>query len=425
MRILMLSQFYAPIPGGLQQMVRDLSLTLVQGGHSVAVATLWNPGTLEYEVDGGVRIYRLRSLVQRIPGNSRSREEGRQHAPPWPDPGVMSALHQIIQREQPEVVHAHDWLVYSFLPLKVWGKARLVMTLHEYGAVCAKHRLMHRGRPCAGPALVKCLACASAHYGHLRGIPITLANRLMSTAERAAVDLFLPISQAVAEGDGLVRHRLPYHIVPDFVLDETETGPANLAAYVSQLPAEPYILYVGDLSRDKGVHILLQAYAELEHAPPLALIGRHCDDLPAHLPPNVHLLNSWPHAAVLEAWRRSLLAVVPSVWAEPFGIVALEAMAAGRAVIASQTGGLTDIVLPGETGLLVPPGDVTALRQALGRLLQDANLREQFGQAGLRRVASFRASVIVPHIDQLYRHLVQPVPSRGAIEAAIGPRRQP
>ena len=80
------------------------------------------------------------------------------------------------------------------------------------------------------------------------------------------------------------------------------------------------------------------------------------------------------------------ICAVPSVWEEPFGLVAVEAMACERPVCASRVGGLQDIVVDGETGLLVAPGDAEALATALARLLDDAVLRRSMGTAGRRRV---------------------------------------
>jgi glycosyltransferase involved in cell wall biosynthesis len=79
--------------------------------------------------------------------------------------------------------------------------------------------------------------------------------------------------------------------------------------------------------------------------------------------------------------------VAPSLWQEPFGLVAVEAMAAGKPVIASRTGGLADIVRDGESGLLVPPGDAPALAAALERLLDDIALRRAMG-ARARQIAA-------------------------------------
>ncbi len=195
-------------------------------------------------------------------------------------------------------------------------------------------------------------------------------------------------------------------MIPNFVPDQIDADPAETESYTAQLPEGDFILFVGDLSRDKGIHVLLNAYAELKSAPPLVLIGRHCQDTPAELPPNVLFLNSWPHAAVMAAWRRCSIAVAPSTWPEPFGVVVLEAMAAGRPVIASRIGGLPDMVVDGETGVLVPPDDAAAFQTALERLLADRELRDQLGQAGQRRVGQFRADAVIPRIEQIYHMLM-------------------
>jgi glycosyltransferase involved in cell wall biosynthesis len=99
---------------------------------------------------------------------------------------------------------------------------------------------------------------------------------------------------------------------------------------------------------------------------------------------------------------------VPSVWPEPFGQVAIEAMACGKPVVASAVGGLADVVVHEETGLLVPPGDVAALRAALGRLIADPALRERMGAAGRERVERYRARSVIGHIERVYRQLLDP-----------------
>ncbi len=404
MRILMLTQFYHPIIGGEERMVQDLSVELVRRGHEVAVATLWHEGLEEHEIERDVQIFRIRSTTQRAAWLYR--EAQRRHAPPWPDPEATWALRRVFDQVQPEVVHAHNWLMYSFLPLKLSRRAGLALTLHDYSWTCATRRFMHRGGPCAGPGFAKCLACSREHYGLLKGVPTALGLRVTRSLGRPAIDMFLPVSEAVAAGNGLIDSRLPYQVIPNFVPDDLGTSLDNVEPYIAQLPAGDFILFVGDLSRDKGIHVLLHAYAELKAAPPLVLLGRRCQDTPTEFPPNVLFLNSWPHAAVMEAWRRCSLAVAPSVWPEPFGLVALEAMLSGRPVIASKIGGLSDTVIDGETGFLVTPGDPIALANALRRLLADRDLREQMGRVGRLRSEIFQAATVVPRIEQIYQLIV-------------------
>ncbi len=115
-------------------------------------------------------------------------------------------------------------------------------------------------------------------------------------------------------------------------------------------------------------------------------------------------LGPLPHPLAIEALRRSLFAVAPSLLPESFGIVALEAAAAGKPAIASDIGGLSDIVADGETGLLVPAGDGGALRAALQRLCDDDGLRARMGEAAARRASKlFSPDAVVPQFEAAYR----------------------
>jgi glycosyltransferase involved in cell wall biosynthesis len=132
--------------------------------------------------------------------------------------------------------------------------------------------------------------------------------------------------------------------------------------------------------------VLLRAYAGLADPPPLVLIGYEALDTPKEFPAGVIVRKNWPHGAVMQAWRRSLLGLVPSICLETFGLVVLEAMAAGRAVIASRIGGLPEVVEDGETGFLVTPGDVDELHDRLAALLNDPGRADRMGRAA-REVA--------------------------------------
>lgn len=413
MRILMLSQFYPPIIGGEAQHVRTLSTELASLGHEVAVVTLRHQGQAAFILDQGVRVYSIRSSAQRLPWLFS--DSGRQFAPPSPDLEIMLALRRIIEHEQPEIVHAHNWLVRSFLPLKVWSRARLIVTLHNYNMVCAKMTLQYHEAHCDGPSITKCLDCSTHFYGLVKGISTVLANRVMSSVERNAVDMFLPISQAAAIGNGLVDNQLPFRVIPNFMPSALSIPQGDAQPYLAQLPDQDYLLFVGALGRLKGVDVLLRAYADLTDAPPLVLIGFQTPEWPMLIkdcPRNVLVLKDWPRYAILEAWRRSIIALVPSVWAEPCPAVVQEAMLVGRPVVASRIGGIADLVADGETGLLVQPDDSSALREAIKQLLANPDLRNRMGEAALRKVSEFQASVLVPYIEQVYRQVLQPKAKR-------------
>lgn len=405
MHILMLSQFYAPIIGGEERHVQDLGIELVRRGHQVTVATLQTPGSPDFEVDRDVRIYRIKSTTQRASWLYKQAE--RSHHPPLPDPEVSLALQRIITNEKPDIVHAHNWMLYSFLPLKKWSGLPLVVSLHDYSFRCTQKRLMQSGTLCSGPGLIKCMNCAAEHYGGMKGRVTAFAHQLSGPMVRGAVNMFLPVSRATADGNGLMHSRLPFRIIPNFISKTPGTLQEEVEPYVSQLPEDGFLLFVGDLSRDKGVDVLVRAYANLESAPPLVLIGRERPDTPVDLPENVMLMGSWPHEAVMEAYRRSIFSMLPSVCPETFGIVVIEAMSMGKPVIASRIAGLADVIMDGGNGFLVRPGDAEALREAMQRLINDPQLRERMGQGALRRAQDFRASVVVPHIEAVYRKLTQ------------------
>jgi glycosyltransferase involved in cell wall biosynthesis len=232
----------------------------------------------------------------------------------------------------------------------------------------------------------------------------------MGLAERYAIDMYLTVSQSTAIDNGLVSGQQPYKIIPNFMPDTASTQQDDAESYLSQLPPEGFLLFAGALSKQKGVDVLLHAYADLTNAPPLVLIGYQSRDWPAmarDCPENVIILNDWPRYAVIEAWHRSIIALAPSVGPEAFGLVVIEAMSAGRPVIASRIGGMADLVIDGETGLLVEPGDTAGLRFAIERLLSNPELRSRMGQAALQKVVEFQASTIVPHIEQVYEELLQ------------------
>lgn len=405
MRVLMLTDLYPPFIGGIEQHVRNLSLGLVKRGHEVSVAAMSVAGQPAVAGDDGVRVIRLRGTAQRL--ESYTSPAGSPHAPPFPDPEIVAGLREEVRRRPPDVVHGHNWMVRSFIPLKRRSTAALVYTLHDYGVVCAKRSFVYHGLPCSGPGPLKCLECAGRNYGAARGAAIVAGNWLMQPAERSAVDMFLPVSTAVAHGNELVEQAMPHEVVPNFVPDDVaeRSDPADPA--LAALPSLPFWLYVGALSRHKGLHTLLAAYRSIAGAPPLVVIGAQWADTPAEFPANVTVLRNLTHAAVMAAWARASLAIVPSVFPDPCPTVAMEAMACGLPIVASDGGGLPDLVDDGITGFLVPPANVRALREALAAMANKPDLAKQMGAAGRQKVRAFTAGAVVGRIEGIYARAVE------------------
>jgi glycosyltransferase involved in cell wall biosynthesis len=328
-------------------------------------------------------------------------------------------------------VHAHNWIINSALALRRHSAAKprfgLVLTLHDYSQVCATKRLMRAGGVCAGPSISRCLPCATAHYGPIVG-PVTVAATMaMRPWKDRAIDHVVSVSRAVADGN-----RIPdgpaSSVIPNFVLDSAVLPPAADPAVAATgdtlpaLPEQPFLLFVGDLSGEKGLPTLLRAYESLGRSrPPLLLVGRRTPDTPTRLPDGAEMHLEWPHEHVLAAFRRCMFAVLPSVWPDPCPTTVLEAMASGRPVVTTAIGGMVDMIADGESGLLVSPGDAPGLAVAVGRLLADGDLRARLGAGAQVRVRAFTASAVAARLEAVYAR-VTPRPPGSVEVAAIAAR---
>jgi glycosyltransferase involved in cell wall biosynthesis len=407
----MLAQSYAPIVGGVERMVEDLSGELSRRGHQVSVVTLRQPGGEPEPRREGVTVHAIGSLVHRVPAMKLDAE--RHHAPPLPDPEIAFELRRLLRRERPDVVHAHNWLVNSYLPLDRDSGPALVLSMHDYGLVCATKRFLNRGSDCTGPRTGKCIRCAGDYYGRLKGAGVAIGTRLAEPRLRRAVDVFLPVSTAVRDRCGLENEL--HRVVPNFIRELPP--PVEDDPRLDGLPAGPFILYVGDVTIDKGGGQLIEAYKTLEGSLPLVLIGR-CYLKELEGMPGVHALGPMPHALAIEALRRSLFTVIPSLLPETFGLAALETAAVGKPIVASKIGGLIDVVVDGETGLLVLPGSRDDLAAAMRRLLDDESLRAKMAEAARRRAAEFRPDAIVPRFEEAYELALAARKRRGSAPIA-------
>jgi starch synthase len=182
--------------------------------------------------------------------------------------------------------------------------------------------------------------------------------------------------------------------------------------------ARPYVIFVGRITRQKGLPILLRAASELIGAAQLVILAGQADT-PEQLAEVTALVDGlratrsgvfWipemlPKPEVIQLLTHATVFAIPSVY-EPLGIVNLEAMACGTAVVGSRTGGIPEVVADGETGLLVPPGEPEPLAAALNALLSDPDRAAAMGQAGRKRaVAEFGWPAIAAQTAGLYAEL--------------------
>ena len=254
------------------------------------------------------------------------------------------------------------------------------------------------------PAGAVALATRKPYLVHLHGSDVELARRAPRLARailrRAAA--VVCVSAALAEaarrlGAGEVV------VIPNGV---------ELPPQVGEEADPPEILFAGRLSREKGVLELVEATRGMN------LVVAGDGPLREQVPQARGFV---PPEELARLYERAAVVVCPSL-REGFGVVCLEAMAHGRPVVASAVGGLLDLVVDGETGLLVPPGDVAALRAAIERLLGDPELRRRLGEAGRRRAAErFSWDVVTRQTLELYARYAGKNPDRGG--SSSSPRR--
>ena len=186
----------------------------------------------------------------------------------------------------------------------------------------------------------------------------------------------------------------------------------------SQDREDNLILFVGRFERSKGIHILIDALNFLETSTNLIIIGPNSNDEYSkeilwrierenrkgkH---NVAYLGSFCLNDLVKYYQKSSVFVCPSL-SEAFGIVNLEAMSCGTPVIASNVGGIRDIVENGKNGILVPPNDPIKLAEAIEYLLNNKDIRIKLGKEGRKKVErEFSWNVIVKRLYRIYEEMI-------------------
>ena len=403
MRVLMVSQFYPPVAGGQEQHVRNLGQVLAQRGHSIEVITIAADGPGGTTLDGPVPVHRVRTTAQHLP--QMYSDPVRPHAMPIADPAFRRAIERLFAAGHFDLVHAHDWSIGSAIGPARRAGVPVVLTQHDYSHVCATKRLMRGDNVCPGPSPLACVRCAASWHGPLVGPGVALANALGRRTRTKHVAAFVPVSSVVALSTRLPG-RSPYEVIPNFIPDDL------LLDEAVPHPDGP-IVFVGDLSRDKGIEVLIEAHRLLGGLPSLVLAGRVLESTPFDFPDQVKLRGLLDHASVIDLMQTASVVVVPSIVPDCCPTVVLEAMAVGRPVVAAASGGIVDLVDDGVTGLLVTPGDPVVLSNALSAVVNDRDAAAAMGRRALEQARSFTASAVVGRVETLYESLVSRPRRRG------------
>ena len=384
MRVLLLSWEYPPlIEGGLARHVRKLAEGLAARGievHVLARGLEESPG--EEEMDGVV--------VHRVREPKRPRELGEfvtwiEHM----NADMLAAGVEVGDRFDFDLVHGHDWLVASAGDhLAKRFRCPLVVTIHatEYGR--------HQGWVDSHP------------QSYIHGVERWMANRCEQLITCSAY-----MREHVADIYGLEEDRVA--VVANGI-DPSELVPvddlASLRASFAQ-PHEKLVLLVGRLVYEKGFQLALEALPRLiERVPGTRFIvagsGTAEEDLrrqASELGLDAHgTFVGWIGDDVLHSlYRIADLTVVPSIY-EPFGLVALEAMASGSPCLVSDTGGLREVVPNEDVGLRFRSRDPDSLGQMAERLLTDSELRDRLVAEASEHVLAFDWADVARQVQDLY-----------------------
>jgi starch synthase len=237
------------------------------------------------------------------------------------------------------------------------------------------------------------------------------AAAVVAVSDGMKVDILSAYPEIPAERVRVIRNGID----TDEYRPDPQTG--VLARYGVD-PGRPYVIFVGRITRQKGVPVLLRAASRLIGDAQLVLLAGAADT-PEQLAEVTELVDGlrtsrsgviWipemlPKPEVIQLLTHATVFACPSIY-EPLGIVNLEAMACGTAVVGSRTGGIPEVVADGETGLLVPVGEPEPLADALNVLLRDPDRAEAMGQAGRKRaVSEFGWPAIAAQTADLYAEL--------------------
>ncbi|MXZ71416.1 MAG: glycosyltransferase family 4 protein [Acidobacteria bacterium] len=412
MRLLIVTDVFPPICGGSGWSAYELARGLRARGHELTIVRprLGN-AAIPDEFDG----FRPITVFAPAPGIPFVRNWFRNEQY-WPR--FAEALGGVIREHQIELVHAQHAL--SGPPSVTAARAAgipSVCTIRDYWPLCYWTDLMLN--PAVGTVCPECTPGQMSHCVRPRAgaawplatpfIPYMRANLRRKRQALAKADALIAISHAVAK---TLRNRLEEPEATDITTIPNPVDAPAIRAETEQSGSPDrgsYVLFAGKLAANKGASALLPVTADL--GLPLVVAGdgpaRAGMEAEAHAARREVRFLGWLERPELLRWmRHAALLVFPSTWPEPLGRVLIEASALGCPIVAMDTGGVSDVVVDGETGLLARTVD--ELRAHARRLRHDPDLAARLGAAARRRVdAVFDTEVVAEQHEDVYGSLVE------------------
>ncbi|MBP6016568.1 MAG: glycosyltransferase family 4 protein [Candidatus Promineofilum sp.] len=427
MRILHIVHQYVPDHvAGTELYTQSVARRQAQRGHEVAIFTPLNrPGRFSGAPDeeDGVRVYR-------VPVGQRSATAVFRST--FGHAGLSAALETVRQREAPDIVHLQHLMglpAGAVLRLEESGSP-YVISLHDYWYGCANGQLLTNDSHtlCAGPdaRFHNCGRCAVARAGLAAGAGLLgpLAAPLMRRRDEVLRPIFDGARRIMAPnefvrqvhaGMGFSTARV---VINPLGLDRPPGLAEQIAGHrTARIPGELKLGYVGSISRQKGLHVLIEAMNELPVEGVTLDIYGDLVVFPAYVAelralvrhPGIRFNGLLPRERLWAVLGDMDALVMPTLWYEASPATIREAFAAGLPVIASDLGAPGSMIRHGVDGLLFPAGDVAALQATLARLAADPARLDAL-RAGIPQVRT--EAEHVRQIDDVYRQALTPlVPS--------------
>ncbi len=320
---------------------------------------------------------------------------------------ALSETEQLIADFSPHVIHVHNNIDRDFLA-RLRRHAPVVHSVHNHESCSHGLRYFAPGHECHRPHAPACLANSLLRNCGHRRVPMVLVNRYRRTSENLdglrRTDGVVAYSKYVAD-DLRVNGVSRVHVLRLFVHDRPTP--------TSSQPQGRHVLFAGRVVPEKGLDVLLRALVHLDAKLEVRGDGwglercrRLCNKL--HLDDRVEFAGWASKTELDDAYERCAVVAVPSVWPEPFGLVGLEAMIHRRPVVASDTGGIGEWLCQGVNGYLVRPGDPEALAAALGRLLDNPDVRQEMGRRGHEiALTEFTVEQHLAHLRLVYLQAIE------------------
>ncbi|MBD8807675.1 MULTISPECIES: glycosyltransferase family 4 protein [Pseudomonas syringae group] len=382
MKILFISSLYAPdIGGGAEIILQRTVEGLQKRGHSVAVlATTDQPG-LHMTAVNQIKVYR--AGLHNLYWHFTAQRPGRLIRLGWHlrdryNVGMREYVSQVMEMERPDLVVCHNltgWSVSAWDEITASGRP-IVQVLHDLYLLCPSSTMFKKGHSCQR----QCVMCKQFRKGH--------DERSAQVSTVVGVSQYM-LDTLQAQGyfkgaKGYVVHNaspIPMALPQQRIIDPQTAEPTNAPLRFG---------YLGTLSDSKGVGWLIDQFQHLPFNATLQIAGRgQINDEKRFkamvTSPNISFVG---YQKPETFYNQIDVAVVPSIWNEPFGMVAVEACAYSRPVIASRMGGLTEIIQDQLNGLLCSPDDPDSLGLAMLKLHQQPSLLARLSAQARNSVAS-------------------------------------